>query len=121
MTNVIISVLLVCIILILFIQNKKVSTQDEFLINLAILDHVIDDYIAIVYSTKIKNLGMLYNIDPESKVNAIKSYEKKVNETIAESTKEIIELLSKSTIKYLKIRFSDKSIALHITNKLRNS
>jgi hypothetical protein len=105
------------------VLNIKVSllSKDEFLINLAVLDHVIDDYVAIIFSTKLKSLGLLYNLDPESKLNAIKSYEKKINETVAQSTKEVIDLLSKKTKTNLQQRFSDKSIALYITNKLKTS
>lgn len=127
MTNVIIGALLVCVVVLLstllsIVLNNKVSqSKDEFLINLAVLDHVIDDYISIIFSTKLKGLGKLYNIDPESKLNAIKSYDKKVIETIAESTQEVINLLNQRTKKELQMRFSDKSIALYITNKLRNN
>jgi hypothetical protein len=119
----IVSLILVCIsqIIILLVLFKTVNpqTKDEFLINLAVLDHVIDDYVQIILNTKLKSLGLLYNTDPESKLNAIKSYEKKINETIAQATQEVIGLLSKKTKKTLQKRFSDKSIALYITNKLR--
>jgi hypothetical protein len=113
-------VFLLLIIVFLILNQKRSETKDEFLINLAVLDHVIDDYVQIVYQSKIDKLKLAHNLNPESKLNAIKSYENKVNILISETTVDIIKLLTKQTSKQLRKRFSDKSLALYISNKIRN-
>jgi len=112
-------VLIILIILIL-LNKKETSNQDDFLINLAVLDHVINGYAAIIYTGKITQLRALHNLDPASKINSIQSYEHKVNLLIAETTSEIMKLLTRSTKRDLYKRFSRKSIALYISNKIRN-
>lgn len=113
--------LLVCIIILLVLilfKNQNSISKDIFLINLAVLDHVIDDYIQIIFNSKIEQHKVLYNLNPESKVNSIKSYKSKVNTIISESTIEIIKLLTKQVRRNLKKSFSDKSLALYISNKI---
>lgn len=113
--------LLVCIIILLVLilfKNQNSVSKDIFLINLAVLDHVIDDYIQIIFNSKIEQHKVLYNLNPESKVNSIKSYKSKVNAIISESTVEIIKLLTKQVRRNLKKSFSDKSLALYISNKI---
>jgi len=118
--NLEIIIVLLILIVIILILNQKNESKDEFLINLAVLDHVIDDYVQIVYLGEIEKLRLLHNLNPESKLNSIKSYEAKVNVLITTTTMDIIKLLSKQTSKQLRKRFSDKSIALYISNKIRN-
>ena len=117
-----IEILLVCIVILLLvlINQKKDINKDEFLINLAVLDHVIDDYVQIVYVNKIEVLKKLHNLNPESQLNSIKSFEIKLNNLTKETTMDIIKLLTTHTSKQLRLRFSDKSLALYISNKLRN-
>lgn len=118
--EIILLVAVILLILVTNILNQKSETKDEFLINLAVLDHVIDDYVQVVYVSKVTILKTMYNLDPTSKVNSIKSFEAKLNELVKDSTLEIIKMLSKQTSKNLRKRFSDKSIALYISNKIRN-
>lgn len=116
----IILVIIILILVILLNQTKENNTKEEFLINLAVLDHVIDDYIQIVYNSKVEVLRKLHNLDPASPLNSIKSFETKMNTLLSETTMDIIKLLTKQTSNQLRKRFSDKSLALYISNKIRN-
>lgn len=117
-------IILIVLVLVLFVllnKEGKIETKDDFLINLAVLDRVIDDYVQIIHNAKIDVLRSMHNLNPESQVNSIKSFEVKVNETIKTSTIEIMNLLTRTTKKTLLKRFSSRSLALFISNKIKNS
>jgi len=102
---------------------KKIcsNTKDEYVINLSVLEHVIDDYITMILEKKIQTVRRNYNLDPESKINSIIAFEKRVNEIISESSMEILKLIAPKTLKSLRQRFSNKSLALLIINRIKQN
>lgn len=108
------------IILVLILKKDDGDSKDSYLINVAILERVIDDYVTLVVDKEIELLRRQHNLDPESKINSINSFELKVNELLKVSVVEIIKLLTKDIRKYFKVRFSDRSLALLITNRVKS-
>lgn len=115
------TILIVLVLILVILLKKEPESKEDFLINLAVIERVIDDYIQIVYNPQIDYLRTQHNLNPESKLNSIKSFEIKVNDITKVSTLEIMNILSKYTKKQLLKRFSSRSLALFISNKIRNS
>jgi hypothetical protein len=112
---------IVIIFLVIISLRKDTNAKDEFLVNLSVLERVIDDYVQIVYNQKIEVLRSQHNLNADSKINSIKLFESKTNEVLKISTIEVINLLTRYTKKQLLKRFSSRSLALFISNKIRSS
>ena len=107
------------IVLILIYKSIFKNSKDEYVINLSVLERIIDDYVNTILSKKIQQDKKNYNLDPESKLNSVLSFEKKVNENISEASIDILKILSPEVSKSLSKKFSRKSLALLVINKIK--
>ena len=107
------------IVLILIYKSIFKNSKDEYVINLSVLERVIDDYVNTILSKKIQQDKKNYNLDPESKLNSVLSFEKKVNEQISEASIDILKILSPEVSKSLSKKFSRKALALLVINKIK--
>ena len=107
------------IVLILIYKSIFKNSKDEYVINLSVLERVIDDYVNTILSKKIQQDKKNYNLDPESKLNSVLSFEKKVNENISEASIDILKILSPEVSKSLNKKFSRKALALLVINKIK--
>ena len=107
------------IVLILIYKSIFKNSKDEYVINLSVLERVIDDYVNTILSKKIQQDKKNYNLDPESKLNSVLSFEKKVNEQISEASMDILKILSPEVFKSLSKKFSRKALALLVINKIK--
>ncbi len=97
---------------------KQIQYKNHFVVTVAVLDGVIDNYYDGILVHKIKELENSHNLQKESKLNAIESFRKKRTELVGKSTVEIIKFLSPHTRRVLKKHFSDRSLVLLISNRL---
>jgi len=102
---------------------KKIysNSRDEYIINISVLEHIIDDYYNMILEKDVQRVRKKYNLDPESKVNSIIAFEKQVNELITKSSVDIIKMLTPRIRKCLGKRFSDNSLALIIINRIKQN
>lgn len=107
------------LVLILIYKSIFQNSKDEYVINLSVLERVIDDYVSTILSKKIQQDKKNYNLDPESKLNSVLSFEKKVNENISEASIDILKILSPEVSKSLSKKFSRKALALLVINKIK--
>ncbi len=107
------------LVLILIYKSIFKNSKDEYVINLSVLERVIDDYVSTILSKKIQQDKKNYNLDPESKLNSVLSFEKKVNENISEASIDILKILSPEVSKSLSKKFSRKALALLVINKIK--
>lgn len=107
------------VFLILIYKSIFKNSKDEYVINLSVLERVIDDYVNTILSKKIQQDKKNYNLDPESKLNSVLSFEKKVNEQISEASIDILKILSPEVSKSLSKKFSRKALALLVINKIK--
>ena len=107
------------IVLILIYKSIFKNSKDEYVINLSVLERIIDDYVNTILSKKIQQDKKNYNLDPESKLNSVLSFEKKVNENISEASIDILKILSPEVSKSLSKKFSRKALALLVINKIK--
>ena len=107
------------VVLILIYKSIFKNSKDEYVINLSVLERIIDDYVNTILSKKIQQDKKNYNLDPESKLNSVLSFEKKVNENISEASIDILKILSPEVSKSLSKKFSRKSLALLVINKIK--
>ena len=110
----------ILVLIILFKVLSAKDSKDEYFVNMAILDRIINDYVTLVINTKINHLQISHDLNPESKVNSIKLYETKVNTLIADSVAEIVKLLSNNTKKYLRSKFTNEALYILITNQIKS-
>ena len=113
------SVLFLALVILLVYYMYSSRSRDTFIIAITVLEHIIEVYYAAIFSKKKELLARQHDLNPESKVNAIVSYQKKVNELTVESVSEVVKLLTSEHMRTLRIYFSYKSLALFITNKLK--
>ena len=107
------------VFLILIYKSIFKNSKDEYVINLSVLERIIDDYVNTILSKKIQQDKKNYNLDPESKLNSVLSFEKKVNENISEASIDILKILSPEVSKSLSKKFSRKALALLVINKIK--
>ncbi len=113
------------IILIISYYNKRKSKKiktfniDSFTICNHILRQILDDYKEIVYCVKVKHLQITHDIDPKSKTNAIESFNDKQNNLLKVSSKDILNMLSKSTYEQLLNYYTRDNLILYIINFLK--
>jgi len=107
------------VFLILIYKSIFKNSKDEYVINLSVLERVIDDYVNTILNKKIQQDKKNYNLDPESKLNSVLSFEKKVNEQISEASMDILKILSPEVSKSLSKKFSRKALALLVINKIK--
>ena len=107
------------VVLILIYKSIFKNSKDEYVINLSVLERIIDDYVNTILSKKIQQDKKNYNLDPESKLNSVLSFEKKVNENISEASIDILKILSPEVSKSLSKKFSRKALALLVINKIK--
>ena len=112
------AVVLILALLAVYFFNR---TSDRSIVILAALDVTIINYCNAVFSKKVKELAKQHNLNPESKMNSILSYHRKIGELTTESTIEIMKLLSSDVRNILSIYYTDKTLALIISNKLNDS
>lgn len=112
---------IIVIVILLVILNRSNQSKDDYFVNMAILERIINDYVTIVVNNKVDQLQKDHDLNPESKVNSIKLYEIKVNELISKSVIEIIKLLSIDTRKYFKKKFTNQALGLLITNHIKQN
>ena len=100
---------------------KKIysNSRDEYIINISVLEHIIDDYYNMILEKDVQRVRKNYNLDPESKVNSIIAFEKQVNELVSKASVDIMKMLTPRTAKCLKKRFSSNSLALLIINRIK--
>ena len=102
-------------------KKHNIDFKDEYLIYTTVLEQVINNYKTLVLDEKVTNLRKNYDIDPQSKTNAIKIYQKEYNELLRQSSIEIMgKHLSKNTRDKLLEFYSEESLILHILNLLRS-
>ena len=110
--------ILIVIIFSIAFYCKQIQYKNHFVVTVAVLDGVIDNYYDGILVHKIKELENSHNLQKESKLNAIESFRKKRTELVGKSTVEIIKFLSPHTRRVLKKHFSDRSLVLLISNRL---
>ena len=109
------------VILISIYKSIFQNSKDEYMISLSTLERVIDDYVSTILSKKIQQTKRKYNLDPESKINSVLAFEKKCNGLISEASLDILKMLTSRTSQTLNKRFSDKSLALFVINRVKHT
>ncbi len=106
-----------------YINRKPKKTKpfniDSFTICNYILKQIIIDYQQIVYTVKIEHLRTTHDTDPKSKTNAIESFTDKQNNLLKVSSKDILNMLSKSTYDQLLNYYTRDNLILYIINLLK--
>ena len=110
---------IVQVVLILIYKEVCGNSRDEYVISMSTLERVISDYVTVVLTKEIQSLRKDHNLNPESKLNSIIAFEKKVNDVVSESSYAIMKMLAPKTLKTLQKRFSNNSLALLIINKIK--
>jgi hypothetical protein len=100
-------------------RTSLITTSDEFEVYFFVLNNIVENYANIVLIPKINHLKSLYDLKRESPTNSIKTYLEKKNKIIADSTIEIMKLLSFETREYLTNKYSSNGLALLIQNRLK--
>lgn len=127
-TDIIISILSILLLLIIFITYRKKVTsknehnmsKDEYLVLLAVLDSLIDNYKNNFISPKIEKLEDGIDVDPNSQTNALAYFHEKKNELYQTSLKEIINnYLTTDQKKILSKYFSTQSLSLYIISRIK--
>lgn len=122
MINVFLLIIFIIVCILIFISiyffNRNI---DRITIVSDVFNTTITNYCEAVFLKKVKELSKQHNLNPDSKTNSILSYQKKLNELISDATIDIIKLLPKYVRNVLSIYYTDKSLALIISNKLRHT
>jgi len=108
---------LILIIYIIFKKNRIKYTLDDFQIANHILDEMVKLYYENDYAEKNDKLRKVYDIDPNSKVNAIESYNDAQTKLKRELVKDILLNLSKKTKSILYYYYSEKNLVYKIITK----
>jgi len=108
---------LILIIYIIFKKNRVKYTLDDFQIANHILDEMVKLYYENDYAEKNGKLRKVYDIDPNSKVNAIESYNDAQTKLKRELVKDILLNLSKKTKSLLYYYYSEKNLVYKIITK----
>lgn len=118
----------ILILLIIFFTYRERETskdehnmsKDEYLVLLAVLDSLIDNYKNNFISPKIEKLENGIDIDPKSQTNALTYFQEKKNELYQSSVKEIInDYLTTDQKKILNKYFSTQSLSLYIISRIK--
>jgi len=107
------------IILLIILNQQKDRKDFTFVISYDIFNNIITNYIEIIFIPKVNYLKTIYNLDKDSKVNSIKSFNEEIDKIISESVKEIIQKYTskkclKSLLKYHNINGLSIIIALQL-------
>ena len=108
---------LILIIYIIFKKNRVKYTLDDFQIANHILDEMVKLYYENDYAEKNGKLRKVYDIDPNSKVNAIESYNDAQTKLKRELVKDILLNFSKKTKSILYYYYSEKNLVYKIITK----
>ena len=120
MDYLIISFILTIVVLIIFISYllyKTFSpkyTMDDFQIANHILSELVKLYYENEFVEKNERLMKMYEIDPNSQINAIKSYQEELTKLKRYIVKKIIINLSKKTRKLLYYFYSEENLVFKI-------
>lgn len=116
--------LILVLILLIIISWKfldRYNFKDYHIVQLSILEHLLNDYINLVLQNKIRILQRQHDLNPESKVNSIKTYEKKISKLVSISTLEIIQILPPKTRRYLLKNIGGKALSIMISNHIKQN
>lgn len=102
-------------ILSIYFFNRNI---DRITVVCDVFNTTITNYCDVVFLKKVKELAKQHNLNPDSKMNSILSYQKKLNNLISDTTVDIIRLLPNHVHTILNIYYTDKALALIISNKL---
>lgn len=96
-------------------------TEKEYVVCMKNLDYIVTSYIKMKLNPAITKLQSGHDLDPESQVNSIKSYQKQLDELFRESCKDIINnYLSVDHRKTLNRYLSESSLILIIITSLKD-
>lgn len=126
-TDIILLSSILLLLTIFFIHQRKDTSKDdsnlskdEYLVLLAVLDSLIDNYKNNFISPKIEKLENGIDIDPKSQTNALTYFQEQKNELYQTSLKEIInDYLTTDQKKVLSKYFSTQSLSLYIISRIK--
>lgn len=126
-TDIILLSSILLLLTIFFIHQRKDTSKDdsnlskdEYLVLLAVLDSLIDNYKNNFISPKIEKLENGIDIDPKSQTNALTYFQEQKNELYQSSVKEIINnYLTTDQKKVLSKYFSTQSLSLYIISRIK--
>lgn len=118
--------LLIIIAVLIWLNIKKKSpiispkSSEELVCCLHTLDHVVESYIQQVFIIRLNLLKSKYNLDPKSRVNSIKLYQKEFKNLLKSSSLEIVNYISKDVYDSLLKYYSEDGLFLIIISKLQS-
>ena len=104
--------------------SKKVNKREhenQFEIDLFSLNYTIEAYKSNIFDPKIKAFQKDFDLNPESRTNAIKLYYEEVNKIIKTTTLEIAKNIPSTTRRRLIDQLGEQALVLTIQSRLRES
>jgi hypothetical protein len=112
---------IIFIFILLTILNSQKDKKDfNFIICSEIFNNLINNYIEIIFIPKLNNLKALYNLDKESKLNSIKSFNQEAEKLVSDCVKDFINtFISKKCLKNLLKYYNIAGLSIIIAMQLK--